>query len=89
MNTVPVAGFTPLHFAALTGQVEAARTLVNAGAHRTARSNDGHTPLQVAQIFAKTGKFPGSRISDLDRVKENMPVLAQMLSTNESGKKEL
>jgi ankyrin repeat protein len=42
-------GATPLHWAALRGQAEAARLLLDKGADVAAVNNDGETPLDVAR----------------------------------------
>ena len=47
-----VGGSTPLTVAALLGQTEVARILIDAGAGINERNNDGATALHVAAFFA-------------------------------------
>jgi ankyrin repeat protein len=51
----PGSGSTALHFAAQSGAVECARTLLDAGADPNARDRDGNTPL-----FRALTKYPWS-----------------------------
>ncbi len=47
-------GATPLHWAALKGQLEIASYLLEKGADADARNNAGETPLQVAERAKRT-----------------------------------
>jgi ankyrin repeat protein len=46
---VQQAGFTPLHAAAMTGQVDLAKLLLDRGADPGARTDDGRTALAMAR----------------------------------------
>jgi ankyrin repeat protein len=48
-NVAQAGGWTPLHQAASHGREEIARLLVEHGASKTAKSEDGRTPLEMAQ----------------------------------------
>ena len=50
----PAGGSTPLIVAALLGQTEAARLLIENGANVNARNNDGITALHAAAFFCRT-----------------------------------
>ena len=50
----PSGGSTPLMIAALVGQTEAAKLLIEKGANINARSNDGGTALHAAAFFCRT-----------------------------------
>jgi len=50
----PAGGSTPLMVAALFGQTEAARLLIENGANLNARNNDGGTALHAAAFFCHT-----------------------------------
>ncbi|MHC4643268.1 MAG: ankyrin repeat domain-containing protein, partial [Planctomycetota bacterium] len=50
----PSGGSTPLMIAALVGQTEAAKLLIEEGANINARSNDGGTALHAAAFFCHT-----------------------------------
>jgi len=50
----PAGGSTPLMVAALVGQTEAAKLLIEKGANINARSNDGATALHAAAFFCHT-----------------------------------
>mmetsp|Transcript_23251 Transcript_23251/g.45124 ORF Transcript_23251/g.45124 Transcript_23251/m.45124 type:complete len:93 (-) Transcript_23251:56-334(-) len=47
-------GQTPLHFAANNGEIESIKCLIENGAEKEAKDNDGRTPLHVA---AEAGKM--------------------------------
>jgi ankyrin repeat protein len=49
VNAVQQAGFTPLHAAAMTGQLELAKLLLDRGADRGAKTDDGRTALAMAR----------------------------------------
>ena len=49
VNAVDEFGFTPLHCAAFTGNIQCCGALIGGGAQLDAHSNDGDTPLMVAQ----------------------------------------
>jgi len=48
-------GFTPLHEAAIQGDVRILPILLNAGAKPQAQDKDGITPLHVAAVYGRTG----------------------------------
>ena len=55
MNASDNAGMTPLHGAAMIGDVEVARVLVEKGkADIHSKTTTGYTPLHVAALFGKT-----------------------------------
>ena len=47
----PVGGSSPLNTAAVFGQIEAARALIQGGADVNSRNNDGATPLITAAFL--------------------------------------
>lgn len=47
-NATTVAGFTPLHFAAMGGHYYTLAVLLQHGAAKSARDNNGDTPLHWA-----------------------------------------
>ncbi len=49
-NAVQAGGWTPLHSVAAHGREEIASLLVEHGASLTAKSEDGRTPLEMAQV---------------------------------------
>ena len=57
VNAADSEGWTPLHFAARTGSVEAVRLLLDAGAKVNVRDNKGITPLHRA-LLPKHHNFP-------------------------------
>ena len=50
LNRQDRVGNTFLHYAALTGQVEAVKTLINAGVNWRSVNNGGRTPLDFAVL---------------------------------------
>ncbi len=50
----PVGGSSPLNTAAVFGQIEAARALIQGGADVNSRNNDGATPLITAAFLCRT-----------------------------------
>ena len=46
-------GYSPLHEAVEQGHIEAVRLLLERGASVTATCDDGHTPIQSAQILSE------------------------------------
>lgn len=82
-------GATPLHWAALRGQVESARVLLDKGADVAAVNNDGETPLDVArrarkpnveQLLAAAGSSPKIRFFQAVREGDEDAV-AELLDT--------
>jgi hypothetical protein len=53
------SGWTPLHWAALHGNVESVRLLIEARAEVNARDNEGHTPMYWARTAEGTPEGPG------------------------------
>jgi len=53
-NAAQAGGWTPLHSVAAHGREEIARLLVENGASLTAKSEDGRTPLEMAQVKGHT-----------------------------------
>ena len=51
----PYNGRTPLHMAAVCGQAEVARALLERGADRAVRDRQGATPLELAQRYGNDG----------------------------------
>ncbi len=49
VNVTQTGGFTPLHEAANHGNIDMVRLLIHYGAIKSARSDDGRTPLDIAQ----------------------------------------
>jgi len=54
VNVPDDIGMTPLHGAAMIGDVDVARVLVDKGADVNRQTRDGYTPLHVAAISGKT-----------------------------------
>jgi ankyrin repeat protein len=48
VNSVKIDGTTPLHYAALTGQLELVQALLDNGGNINACTKDGFTPLDLA-----------------------------------------
>jgi ankyrin repeat protein len=55
VNAVDNFGITPLHGAAMIGNVEVARVLIDKGADVNRKTLDGSTPLHIAAVTGKTG----------------------------------
>jgi ankyrin repeat protein len=53
-NVAQAGGWTPLHQAAAHGREEIVKLLVDHGASLTTKSEDGRTPLQMAQAKGHT-----------------------------------
>jgi hypothetical protein len=49
VNAVGELGWTPLHYAAVSGNIQCCGALIGGGSQLDARTNDGYTPLMVAQ----------------------------------------
>ena len=48
-----VIGQTPLHISAQYGYIDIVRSLLDAGADRTIRDNDGHTAVDLVRDHAR------------------------------------
>lgn len=53
INAKNIFGFTPLHYAAYTGQVECVETLIEYGAKIDERDNNGYTPFLLMNLHGK------------------------------------
>lgn len=82
-------GSTPLHTAAFLCRIEVVEALLNKGANRDLTNSFGSTPLQSLQVPFETVKPVYDQLSrdlgplgfklNYDLLKENRPVVAQML----------
>ncbi len=54
IDTTNKKGWTPLHNAVSTNQIESVKILINSGANVNAKSNNGVTPLGLATILKRT-----------------------------------
>lgn len=75
----PFGGYTALHFAALTGRVDIVKMLVDAGADRNARNQQGKTPWQTAKNIATGGSHAGIKREDRIRCKRNIKDVKKLL----------
>ena len=55
VNVADDFGMTPLHGAAMIGDVDVARVLIDKGADVNRQTRDGYTALHIAAISGKTG----------------------------------
>ncbi|KAJ5619424.1 hypothetical protein N7510_003408 [Penicillium lagena] len=80
VNRKSFPGFTPLHYAVLSGQFDVAKLLVDAGADWNAKDNLDRTPLMYAGNYGRRwpGKMPGD-FPDITPVQKRWEEVVELL----------